>query len=68
MNIDLASIAQAQGVVLVEGMSDKAALEALPSGAAGCPAAGASPSLRWAVRPTRAASWIWWVRTGSASG
>jgi len=29
MNIDLASITQAQGVVLVEGMSDKAALEAL---------------------------------------
>ena len=29
MNINLASITQAQGVVLVEGMSDKAALEAL---------------------------------------
>lgn len=29
MNIDLASVTQAQAVVLVEGMSDKAALEAL---------------------------------------
>ena len=39
-----------------------------PSGAARCPAAGASPSWRWAVRPTGAASWICWARTGSSSG
>jgi hypothetical protein len=68
MNIDLASVTQAQAVVLVEGMSDKAALEALAERRGQMLGSGASAWWRWAVRPTPAASSIYWARTGSAPG